>query len=70
MWDMMEISGLSNSFVFHLKKLIREQNYTCVHIHADVANKLMVSGMAARTAESLKLYYIRMQQVLMEIIDG
>lgn len=40
---------------FHLKKLIREQNYTCVHIHADVANKLMVSGMAARTAGVTKI---------------
>lgn len=55
MWDMMEISGLSNSFVFSFEKLIREQNYTCVHIHADVANKLMVSGMAARTAGVTKI---------------
>lgn len=50
-----EISGLSNSFVFSFEKLIREQNYTCVHIHADVANKLMVSGMAARTAGVTKI---------------
>lgn len=35
---------------FHLKKLIHEQKYTCVHIHADVANKLLISGLAARLA--------------------
>ena len=32
----------------NLKSLIKEKRYDCVHIHADVANKLLVSGLAAK----------------------
>lgn len=39
----------------NLKKLIRRENYECIHIHADVANKLLVSGLAARTAGAKKI---------------
>ncbi len=38
-----------------LKKLLREQPYECVHIHADVANKLLVSGLAAKYAGTKKI---------------
>lgn len=33
-----------------LKKLIKKKSYNCVHIHADVSNKLLVSGLAAKRA--------------------
>lgn len=32
----------------NLKSLIKEKRYDCVHIHADVANKLLISGLAAK----------------------
>lgn len=32
----------------NLKKLLKSNNYDCVHIHADVANKLLVSAFAAK----------------------
>lgn len=32
----------------NLKKLIKKEGYKCVHIHADTANKLLISGSAAR----------------------
>ena len=32
----------------NLKKLIKTNRYNCVHIHGDVANKLLVSGIAAQ----------------------
>ncbi|QTE67044.1 glycosyltransferase [Clostridiales bacterium] len=38
--------------VYHnLKKLLSEQKYDYVHIHADTANKLFVSGLAAKHAK-------------------
>lgn len=41
---------------FHrLKKLMKENKYECVHIHADVANKLLVSGLAAKCAGVKKI---------------
>lgn len=39
----------------NLKKLIKERKYDCVHIHADVANKLLVSGLAAKNAGAKKV---------------
>lgn len=39
----------------NLKKLIRAGKYDCVHIHADVANKLLVSGLAAKRAGAKKI---------------
>ena len=38
-----------------LKKIVEDYGYTCVHIHADVANKLFVSGLASRMAGSKKI---------------
>lgn len=34
----------------NLIKLIKKNKYECVHIHADVSNKLLVSGIAAKLA--------------------
>ena len=34
----------------NLKKLIKTQKFDYIHIHADVANKLLVSGLAAKNA--------------------
>ena len=34
----------------NLKKLLKTQKYECVHIHSDVANKLLVSGLSAKHA--------------------
>lgn len=39
----------------NLKKLVKERKYDCVHIHADVANKLLVSGLAAKNAGAKKV---------------
>lgn len=33
----------------NVRKLLREEKYDCVHLHSDVANKLLVSGLAARS---------------------
>lgn len=33
-----------------LSKYLKNNNYDCVHIHADLANKLLVSGLAAKKA--------------------
>ena len=38
-----------------LKKLITSKGYDCVHIHADTANKLLVSGLAAKSAGAGKI---------------
>lgn len=38
-----------------LKKIVEDYGYTCVHIHADVANKLLVSGLACRLAGVKKI---------------
>lgn len=38
-----------------LKKFLKENPYDCVHIHADVANKLLVSGLAAKHARIKKI---------------
>ena len=47
---------LKQIICFHrLKKLIKEKQYECVHIHADVANKLLVSGFAAKCAGVRKI---------------
>ena len=39
----------------NLKKLLLSSTYDCVHIHADVANKLLVSGLAAKKAGVRKI---------------
>ena len=39
----------------NLRKLIKKEKYDCVHIHADVANKLLVSGLASKTAGVKKI---------------
>lgn len=39
----------------NLKKLIQAEKYDCVHIHGDVANKLMISGLAAKWAGTKKI---------------
>jgi glycosyltransferase involved in cell wall biosynthesis len=39
----------------NMKALIKKEQYDCVHIHADVANKLMVSGRAAKSAGVKKI---------------
>lgn len=39
----------------NLRKLIKKEQYDCVHIHADVANKLLVSGLASKTAGVKKI---------------
>lgn len=33
-----------------LRTLIKREGYQCVHIHADTANKLLISGLSAKTA--------------------
>ena len=38
-----------------LVRLIRENAYDCVHVHSDVANKLLVAGLAARRAGVKKI---------------
>ena len=38
-----------------LTKLIKQEKYQCVHIHADVANKLFVSGLACKLAGVKKI---------------
>ena len=39
----------------NLKHLLEEKRYSCVHIHADVANKLLISGLAAKNAKVEKV---------------
>lgn len=39
----------------NLRKLIHNQKYNCVHIHADVANKLMISGLASKSCGVKKI---------------
>lgn len=39
----------------NLKKLLIKENYDIVHIHADVANKLLVSGLAAKISRVKKI---------------
>lgn len=38
-----------------LKRVVKDYGYTCVHIHADVANKLFVSGLACKLAGIKKI---------------
>ena len=38
-----------------LKRIVKDNEYTCVHIHADVANKLLVSGLACKCAGVKKI---------------
>lgn len=38
-----------------LKRVVEDYGYTCVHIHADVANKLLVSGLACKLAGVKKI---------------
>lgn len=40
---------------YNLIRLIKDKGYDCVHIHADVANKLFVSGLASRIAGVRKI---------------
>lgn len=47
---------LKQFFCFkRLKRIVRDHGYTCVHIHADVANKLFVSGLACKLAGVKKI---------------
>lgn len=38
-----------------LKRIVEDYEYSCVHIHADVANKLFVSGLACKLAGAKKI---------------
>lgn len=38
-----------------LRKLIKDKGYNCVHIHADTANKLLISGLAAKAAGARRI---------------
>lgn len=40
---------------FRLKELLKAECYDCVHIHGDVANKLFVSGLAAKQAGTKRI---------------
>ncbi|OWV26221.1 multidrug MFS transporter [Fibrobacter sp. UWB1] len=50
-------SKLMKQFIvfFRLICLIKKEKYSCVHIHADVANKLFVSALASRIAGIRKI---------------
>lgn len=39
----------------NLKSLIETETYDCIHIHADVSNKLLISGLAAKRAGARKI---------------
>ena len=39
----------------NLKRLIEKEQYTCIHIHADVANKILISAWAAKKAGAEKI---------------
>ena len=39
----------------NLRKLLKRNNYDCVHIHADVSNKLLVSALAAKSVGVKKI---------------
>ena len=41
--------------VTNLCRLIKKEHYDCVHVHADVANKLLVSGLAAKISGVKKI---------------
>ncbi len=40
----------------NVKRLVRSGGYTVVHVHSDVANKLLVSALAARAAGCRKIF--------------
>ena len=40
---------------YNLKKILLKNKYDCVHIHGDVSNKLLVSGLAAKKAGVKKI---------------
>lgn len=49
--------ALKQFYVFrNVKRLVRDGGYTVVHIHSDVANKLLVSALAARFAGCKKVF--------------
>lgn len=49
--------ALKQFYVFrNVKRLVRDGGYTVVHIHSDVANKLLVSALAARAAGCRKVF--------------
>lgn len=49
--------ALKQFYVFrNVKRLVRDGGYTVVHIHSDVANKLLVSALAARAASCRKVF--------------
>ncbi len=49
--------ALKQFFVFrNVKRLVRDGGYSVVHIHSDVANKLLVSALAARFAGCPKIF--------------
>lgn len=39
----------------NLSRLLRQHSYDCVHIHSDVANKLLVSGLASKLSRVPKI---------------
>ena len=39
----------------NLRKIIKKYSFDCVHIHADTANKLLISGLAAKTSGVKKI---------------
>lgn len=43
--------------LFNLVRLIKKEKYQYVHIHADVANKLFVSGIAAKVSGTSKIIF-------------
>lgn len=53
----------------NLRKIIKEYSFDCVHIHADTANKLLISGLAAKTSGVKKSFSIHMHQEWMGKIE-
>lgn len=53
----------------NLKKLLEEKKYDFVHIHADVANKLLVSALAAKRAGVKRVVVHSHAAGLMEITE-
>lgn len=42
--------------IYHnVKSLLKKEKYDCVHIHSDVANKMLVSGLAAKHADNTSI---------------
>ena len=41
----------------NLKQLLKKEGFSCVHIHADTANKLLVSGLASKKCNVKKIIF-------------